>query len=185
MAARIEIHPGVLQAQQSIDRVKKAVRQCEQDLGTAERALKRGFESQVDAYAAGKEVRNPEAKRRKPPTLSTLQGHVTDAQMKLIAAQQVLRQAEADYAEAIELARGDLAKQYRQQYAEAVQALDTALTRAAKANDKVLQTYGDALQDLGKPQLPNLAWRELEGEKKLAASRLAHWQRSLNQFLDS
>jgi hypothetical protein len=185
MARRIEAHPIVLQAQQSIATAKKTVHRCELDLGAAERALKRGFEGQVDAYATGKDVRNPEGKRRKPPTLSTLQGHVTDCQMKLIAAQQVLRQAKAEYAAALDQARGDLAKQYRQQYAEAVQALDSTLSRAAKRNDKVIQIYEDALADLGNPQLPNLAWRELEGEKKLAASRLATWQRSLEQFLDS
>ncbi len=183
MAARIETHPSVLQAQQSIDRAKKTVHQCELDMGTAERALKRGFESQVDAYATGKDVRNPEGKCRKPPTLSTLQGHVTDCQMKLIAAQQVLRQAKADYAKAIELARGDLAKQYRQQYAEAVQALDTALTRAAKANDKVLQTYEDARADLGNPGIDSLAWRELRAEQSLAASRLSDWQRAAEEYL--
>jgi hypothetical protein len=185
MARRIEAHPIVLQAQQSIATAKKTVHQCELDLGTAERALKRGFEGQVDAYATGKDVKNPGGKRRKPPTLSTLQGHVTDAQMKLIAAQQVQRKAEADLVAAKLKAREAVLDDYRQQFTKAVQALNADLNRAAKRNEKVIQIYEDAQADLGNPQLPNLAWRELQGEKKLAASRLATWQRSLEQFLDS
>jgi DNA repair exonuclease SbcCD ATPase subunit len=180
---KLDKHPIVLDAQQQIDRAAKAVAMCEREVQSIEREIDRNMANQIEAFTNGGNPSNPLGKRRPPTSFGKLTENLHTAEARHAAAVAALQRLEAGLVSARLKAREAVLADYHQQYQQDLMQLDKALDKAAKANERVLDTYQSAQAELGvTPQIENYSWSEFNHAPAGNDTKLTCWKRSVDNY---
>ena len=180
---KLDKHPIVLDAQQALDRAANAVAMCRRECESIQREIDQNMRNQIEAFTSGGDPSNPLGKRRKPTSFGKLTENLHTAEARHAAAHAALQRLEAGLVSARLQAREAVLADYHKQYQQDLNQLDKALDKAAKANERVLDTYQSAQADLGvTPQIENYSWSEFNHALAGNDTKLTCWKRSVDDY---